>query len=59
MSIGKFSKKVDKVCEKIEKLDITGTGKNQNVMSRFQQACKDLAKEPVAKQAAVGGASGW
>lgn len=58
MSIGKFTSKVaGKANEEIETLDITGSA--QNVMSRFQKACKDLAKEPVAKQAVIGGASGW
>jgi len=46
---------VEKV--EVEFLDITGSAKN--VMGTLQKVCKDLAKEPVTKQAAVGGISGW
>lgn len=38
-------------------IDIRGTA--DNTMSWFQQYFKDVSKESVAKQAAVGGLSGW
>ncbi|XP_018016277.1 FUN14 domain-containing protein 1-like [Hyalella azteca] len=53
--MSKAGKKKDS--SEIDEIDIRGTA--QNVMSRFQKACKDIAKEPVAKQAVIGGASGW
>ncbi|KAF2362463.1 FUN14 [Trinorchestia longiramus] len=53
--MSKTSKSKDS--SEIEEIDIRGTA--QNVMTRFQKACKDVAKEPVAKQALIGGASGW
>ena len=55
LNMPKIFREADK--EDVEVLDITGTA--ANVMTRFQKACKDLTKEPVTKQAAVGGASGW
>jgi len=43
--------------EGVEVLDIRGTA--SNAMTSLQRACRDLSKQPAAKQAAVGGASGW
>lgn len=43
--------------EEFEVLDIRGTA--NNTMSWLQRFIKDVSKAPVAKQAAVGGISGW
>ncbi|XP_076043470.1 FUN14 domain-containing protein 1 [Oratosquilla oratoria] len=43
--------------EEFEVLDVRGTA--QSTMSWLQQYLLDLTREPVAKQVAVGGATGW
>ncbi|KAB7494519.1 FUN14 domain-containing protein 1 [Armadillidium nasatum] len=43
--------------DKIDVLDIRGTA--SNTMSWLQQYIREISKAPVAKQAAVGGISGW
>lgn len=47
----------DEGIEEFEVLDVRGTA--ANTMSWLQRFMQDLAREPVAKQVAVGGASGW
>lgn len=43
--------------EEFEVLDVRGTARNG--MSWLQQFMQDLTRQPVAKQVAVGGLSGW
>jgi len=45
------------VKDNYEILDLTSS--NNTLVSRIQEICNDLTKESVAKQAAIGGASGW
>ena len=51
---GKPTSKTD--IEELEVIDIRGTASG---MSWVQQFFKDVTKEPVAKQAAIGGVTGW
>lgn len=57
MSKSTFKKKAGDLADEVEELDIRGSA--QNAMSRIHEMCKDLSKEPVAKQAVLGGVSGW
>ena len=39
--------------------EVLDTDPRRTLLSKLQDVCDDLSKESVAKQVAVGGASGW
>ena len=55
--MGKISQSLSKAKEEFEMLDVTNS--RQDLISKIQDMCNDLAKESVAKQVFVGGSSGW
>ena len=57
MGSGSGRDQTSSVKEELELLDVRGTAKTG--MSWLQQFANDVTKEPVAKQAAIGGVTGW